>query len=91
MAGRPWGAEQERTYCHGGADPEAKQPEQGCAVAWRVWGGVGYYLEESSLQTEGKPAPKWWKRDHWRTFVRIKRLLEQIRAERAKKEIEDGS
>lgn len=59
-------------------------------MAWRVWGGVSYFIEESVLQSEGKPAPNWWNRDHWRTFVRIKRLVEQIRAERVEKEGKNG-
>lgn len=89
-AGRPWGPEQERIYCHGGTDPETKKPDQGCAVAWRVWGGISYYIEEISLQAEGKPAPGWWVRDHWRTYVRIKRLLELVQGEQRKKESPHG-
>lgn len=58
-------------------------------MAWKVWGGVTYYLEEINLQAEGKPAPSWWTREHWRTFVRIKRLIELIRIERRKKESRD--
>lgn len=91
MAGRPWGPAQERLYCHGGADPDTKRPDEGCVVAWRVWGGVSYYAEESNLQAEGKPAPAHWSREHWRTFVRIKRLVEKIRAERIKKESQHGN
>lgn len=56
-------------------------------MAWRYWRVVDIYAEESYLQADGKPAPIWWKRDEWRTFVRIKRALEALRLEDRKKEL----
>lgn len=59
-------------------------------MAWRYWRLVDEYAEQSYLQAEGMPAPKWWKRRHWVEFVRVKRTLEALRLEDRKKELEDG-
>lgn len=69
-------------YCHGGKTPKAKGPEDGCAVLWRVWGGVGYYAEEIAfMEAFNSQPPGHWTRADKRLAHRIKVELAALEAQ----------
>ena len=81
-----WGQSKARTYCHGGIRPDRKEPRDGCAALWPVWGSVGYYLETYVLIESGMPAPAHFTRSNWRWLHKIRTEHERIVREREPKE-----
>lgn len=78
-----WGKSKIRQYCHGGIHPDRKQPKDGCAAIWPVWGAVSYYLETAVLIEDGMPAPDHFTREDWRAMHRIKTAEAKIRIDEA--------
>jgi hypothetical protein len=78
MAGEEWTAEDEKSYCHGGVEPEQKGIQDGCAYLWNIWGGISYYGEVMFLISKGMKAPEHWTIDDWRVATSVANEFERI-------------